>query len=453
MKGSAMKLNTRHALLPFALLMSSTACVLTELPQPTPSPLPTATPEPTPELMTPTPMPLPTSTPAPTPPPEPPVAFSPDATIQTVAGTGDPGTAPVEDLGLEYEGTHIYLGSDTGDYNGDGPALSSALSWPTGIASNRNGSYFIADHYNWVVREVDMRGELRTLPYYYYYFSNGHLEGDYLDGPGGVHVAPNGDVLVADTWGCTVLRIGADDVIQVVAGVPGACWDTITSGYDYPSELAASAVLGFPTGLAVDSMGNIYEAEYYAGLIRKITPEGFIFTVAGLGDSNVGELPIDALESNLIGPGGIAVDGQDNLLITDNFHHQILKLSPDGKIVRIAGVGSPGFTGDGGPALDANLNYPSGIKVRSDGVIFFTDMLNHRVRAIDLEGNIFTVAGNGHVSDPDMGIGTFSGDGSKAINAGLSQPYALDFDEFGNLLIADAMNNRIRRVTFPLITE
>jgi hypothetical protein len=191
-----------------------------------------------------------------------------------------------------------------------------------------------------------------------------------------------------------------------------------------------------PMGVAVDSAGNVYFAAGSA--VFRTTAAGTAILVAGMafqsGYSGDGGPATSALLRN---PRGIAVDASGAIYIADEEGNCVRKVASDGKISTVAGNGGFGFSGDGGPANIAVLNYPSRVAVDAGGNLYIADSGNYRIRKVALDGTISTVAGNGS--------GGFSGDGGPATNAEMG-PADIALDAAGNLYIADPGNNRIRRV-------
>jgi glucose/arabinose dehydrogenase len=142
-------------------------------------------------------------------------------------------------------------------------------------------------------------------------------------------------------------------------------------------------------------------------------------------------------------PLGLALDNEGRVLIAEGKDGRILRVQEDGTVVTVAGCGFGGFGGDGGNALEAFLSRPMGIVTDASGGIFFADQKNHRIRRIDINGTIETVAGNGQGF---MGLGTFGGDGGEALQASLNFPTKLAIGKDGSVFIADQMNARIRRL-------
>ena len=168
-------------------------------------------------------------------------------------------------------------------------------------------------------------------------------------------------------------------------------------------------------------------------------PTGIINTIAGTGSPGFSGDGGPATSAELDNPTSLALDAPGNLYICDQFNMRVRKVDTSGVITTIAGTSAAGFSGDGGPATSANLNYPGGMAIDSSGNIFFSDDSNYRVREISPAGIINTVAGNGTPA--------YSGDGSPATRASLNGEFGLAIDPSGDLLIADSQNNRIRVVT------
>ena len=203
---------------------------------------------------------------------------------------------------------------------------------------------------------------------------------------------------------------------------------------------ATATQLYFPYDVTLDGSGNLYIAVGGNNRIRKVDTAGIITTVAGNGEQGYGGDGGSATAAKLYFPQGVAVDGSDNLYIADTGNHRIRKVDADGIITTVAGNGARDFGGDGGSATAAKLHWPRGMAVDGSGNIYIADAGNHRIRKVDADGNISTVAGSG-----TMGYG---GDGGSATAAAtkLNFPYDVALDGSGNLYIADFNNYRIRRV-------
>ncbi|MGH2768211.1 MAG: hypothetical protein ACRDIF_04545, partial [Actinomycetota bacterium] len=224
---------------------------------------------------------------------------------------------------------------------------------------------------------------------------------------------------------------GASGFISTVAG-------TGSSGYSGDGGPAASARMKGPRTLAVDSEGNIFIADTMNHRIRKVDSSGIITTVAGTGSAGYSGDGGPATKARLYWPHDVAVDASGNLYIADSANQVIRKVDPSGIITTVAGTGSAGYSGDGGPATGAKLNEPRGGAVDAAGNIYISDRRNHRIRKVDSSGIITTVAGTGSAG--------YGGDGGPATAAKLDGARGVGLDGSGNIYIADTGNHRIRRV-------
>lgn len=204
-----------------------------------------------------------------------------------------------------------------------------------------------------------------------------------------------------------------------------------SSGNNGDGGIAINASIDYPVGGIFDKNGNYYFTLGTVGnSIRKISSDGIITTVAGeslAGYSGDGGLAINARLNN---PQGICIDTMGNIFIADAFNHRIRKIDvATGVISTIAGTGTSGFSGDGGSCSQANINSPGDIDFDKEGNLYFSDVVNNRIRKIEVSGIINSVAGNG--------VAGHSGDGGLAINGQLALPHGLYVDDTGNIFIAD----------------
>jgi hypothetical protein len=226
----------------------------------------------------------------------------------------------------------------------------------------------------------------------------------------------DGNFYFADVLNNLVRKVTPNGIINTVAG-------NGSSGFSGDGGQATLAMINSPGGIAIDSAGNLYISDTGNNRIRKVTPAGVISTVATTGNS----------------PAGMAFDGNGNLFIAFSGTHNVRKLTPGGTLSNVAGtILSAGFSGDGGLATLARLSKPLAVAVDASGNLFIADSGNNRIRKVDTAGVITTVAGNG-----SMG---FSGDGGLATSASLLVPQGVAVDAAGNLYISDMGNSRIRRV-------
>ncbi|MFT3792183.1 MAG: Ig-like domain repeat protein [Rudaea sp.] len=227
---------------------------------------------------------------------------------------------------------------------------------------------------------------------------------------------------------------------MLLAGIAPASAQTITTvaGGAVCDNASALAVSVAPGGAAVDAAGNLYVAALTSHAVCKIAPGGAISVVAGNGTAGFSGDGGAATSAQLNYPNHVALDGSGNLYIADSSNQRIRKVTPAGIISTIAGNGAPAFGGDGAAATAAQLNYPSGLAFDGSGNLYIADTVNHRIRRISA-GVISTVAGTGTAG--------YSGDGGAATAAQLNSPYGIALDGVGNVYVADRYNHRIRKIT------
>ncbi|MDQ3844991.1 MAG: gliding motility-associated C-terminal domain-containing protein [Bacteroidota bacterium] len=253
-----------------------------------------------------------------------------------------------------------------------------------------------------------------------------------LNDPSSVAVDAAGNVYIADLGNNVIRRVNSAGIISNFAG-------NATLGYSGDGGPAINAQLYHPNNIAMDKYGNIFFADQNAAVIRKIDAAGIITTVAGKqpqgysGDG--GPLAMARFGSF----SGLHVDNAGNLYISDGEYHVIRKVNPAGIVTTIAGNGTKGFSGDGGPATAAQFNRPYSVALDNAGNIYIPDHLNNRIRKIDPAGIISTYAGDG--------VGRYGGDGGQATGASLRYPNLCVVDAAGNLYVSDAGNVVIRKIT------
>lgn len=320
--------------------------------------------------------------------------------------------------------------SGLGRYAGDGgPAIRASLSRPFDVAVDAGGNLYIADTFNSSIRKVTPDGSISTVAG----TGNGGgfgnpAAGVTLSSPDGVSVDAAGNIYIADTGHNVVRKLTPAGVATTVAG-------TGAGGFGGDGGPAIAATLTFPGRAIVDAAGNLYISDTTNNRIRKVSASGIISTIAGLGPTGTfaGGFSGDggqAVQASINTPEGLAVDSSGALYFADNQNLRIRKISLDGSIATIAGSGTFKFSGDGGSAASASLHQPSSVAVDAAGGFFIADTLNHRVRKVTPDGRIVTVAGNGSAS--------FSGDGGTAISAGLGNPTGVTLDQRGNVYVAAA---------------
>lgn len=199
-----------------------------------------------------------------------------------------------------------------------------------------------------------------------------------------------------------------------------------------------------PTGVAVDSLGNLYIADASVGRVYKRSPDARLWTYAGGGASDKDGIP--ATDAALKSPMGLALDSSGSLYIADSGNQRIRKVTSSGTITTVAGTGTRGFSGDGGPALHADLDFPSGIAVGANGDLYIADTGNNRIRKLEPSR---AAAGGQYLISTFVGTGNggYNGDGIPAVSATLSAPLGIAFGPDGNLYVADSANSRVRIIT------
>jgi hypothetical protein len=206
---------------------------------------------------------------------------------------------------------------------------------------------------------------------------------------------------------------------------------------------ATAAALNMPPGVTVDGTNGVYIADAENHRIRLVAPDGTIRTVAGIGTPGATGDNGQATAAQLFSPLAIAMDGSGGFYIADTGNHRIRRVFANGIIVTVAGTGTPGFSGDGGFATAAQLQSPSGVAVDSQNSVYIADYGNHRIRKLSATGIVTTYAGTGTAA--------FSGDGGNATAAHLNGPWGVAVNSARDVFIADAFNHRIRRVIAPAI--
>jgi trimeric autotransporter adhesin len=326
-------------------------------------------------------------------------------------------------------------GNDPSGYSGDdGPANSADLAGPIGIAVDPRGNVYISDVQRNVVRKIS-NGIITTIAGN---GTSGH-SGDggpatsaQLAAPLAIAVDFSGNLYIADS-GTNQIREVSNGIITTIAG-NGA------KGYAGDNGPATSAQLSQPSGLAVDSAGNLYIADINNNVVRQVS-NGIITTIAGNGISGFAGDNGPATAAELRNPGGVAIDSFGNLYIADCSNNPIREVSK-GIITSVAGNGTNGFNGDG-VATSAELNSARGIAIDSSGNIYISDMFNNRIREIS-NGVIMTIAGNGTYG--------YSGDNGPATSAQLRDPEGVAVDSQGSVYIADSWNCLIRKISHGIIT-
>jgi len=205
------------------------------------------------------------------------------------------------------------------------------------------------------------------------------------------------------------------------------------------SGKATQTEISLVDGITLDKKGNMYITMREHNIISRIDTKGMMTRYAGSGESGFSGDGGPAIKANFKTPAGLAFDPEGNLYIADRENHRVRKLDTSGNISTFAGIGKAGFSGDGGPAVRAKLNLPSGLAADEKGNLYISDRSNDRIRVVDKKGVIRTYAGTG--------VAGFQGDAGPALKAQLDKPFGIALDEAENLYIADRNNNRVRKVS------
>ncbi|MBV8729572.1 MAG: hypothetical protein JO336_07165, partial [Acidobacteriia bacterium] len=443
---------------------------------------------------------------------------TPNGNITTVAGNGTPG--------------------NSGDA---GPATQAQLHGPSGVAVDSSGDVYIADSGNNTIRIATSDGNINTFAgdgYANFYPAANQVEtptrGE-LHNPQDVGTGPNGGIYIVDT-GNSYIRLVVNGAISAIAGSgavgfagDGGAANAVTTtggggvglydpeaiafdsagnyyladagnsrirkidtksiihtfagsgaiGFGGDGSPAVAAVFNFPTGIAIDSQGNMYIADSGNARIRKISSSGTVSTIAGNGTVSYSGDGGPATAAQLNGPQGVATDRKGNLFIADSQNavvrianaagissvgggsfqlprgiatdqggnayvadslaNRVWRVGTDGSVTAFAGSGTRGYAGDGGAGPSSQLNAPTAVAVDSSGNVYIDDFGNNRIREVAANGTINTVAGNGSQG--------YSGDGGPATGASINQALGIAVDSAGNLYITDSGNNVIREVT------
>jgi hypothetical protein len=358
-----------------------------------------------------------------------PPAGADSGTITTVAGKSPPG------------------------YSGDGgPARDAQMNEPRMLTFDGAGTMYIVDTFNQVVRRVGTDGVITTVAGHsggYVPRNDSDCKADFhgdggpatqatLSCPHSAAVAANGDLYIADSANHAIRKI--DHVTHVITTVVGQGGHNGSSGDGGP---ATEAKIDGPKGVLFDRDWDMIITDSGNDKIRRVdAATGIITTIAGTGITGESGDGGPATKANLTEPRTMALAADGSLLFTEPRVNRIRRVDLSGIITTFAGTGKAGFSGDGGPATRAQLNFNRGVAVDGAGTVWIADSLNQRIRKVDAAGIITTAAGSGKTcyTTPDNSCG----DGGPATTAGFATPRALEFDEAGNLYVADTFNSRIR---------
>ncbi len=312
----------------------------------------------------------------------------------------------------------------------DGTGSVARFSGPAGVAVDSAGNVYVAEIGNYTVRKIAPGGAVSTLAGLA--GSQGCLDGTGSEArfhfPLGVAVDSSGNLYVADTFSYTIRKITPGGVVSTLAGLAGS-----TGSYD---GIGSIARFKEPFGVAVDSGGNVYVADWSAGTIRKITPGGVVSTLAGVAGS-YGTNDGPASVARLHAPYGVAVDGAGNVYFTESYYSTLRKITPGGVVSTLAGSAGNRGTNDGAGA-NARFWGPNGVAVDKFGYIYVADRDFSIIRKVTPAGVVSTLAGwAGH-------SGTNDGTG---LSAQFNSPDGVAVDSNGNVYVGDRGNSTIRQIT------
>lgn len=367
--------------------------------------------------------------------------ISPDG-LETVAGTGELGEAA------------------------DGLALYVQFNHPTNVAFDADGTMLIAAWHNSLVKRLDFDSgfvaNVAGTGARSFGGDGGPANSAALDLPSAVVVNADGDVIIADQANFRLRRVNAAGIIDTIAG-------TGVRGYTGDGGPATEARLSSPIGQAappaaridIDSHDRIFIADTGNHVVRVIDSDGIIQTIAGTGEPGYSGDGSSATFATFNTPSDVAVGPNGIIYIADTQNHVVRRIRPNGTIDTLAGTGSRGFGGDGGPALTAQLDRPYGIEVAPNGDVYIADTHNHRVRKVsaqpgpppptpeptpppeiipctDVVGSICTWGGTGETG--------FNGDGKHRLESALYWPFDMEFLPNGRRIVLDWNNHRVREV-------
>ncbi|MEE3121924.1 MAG: NHL repeat-containing protein [SAR324 cluster bacterium] len=319
-------------------------------------------------------------------------------------------------------------GSGTsGSSNGQGEAA--GFNRPTGVVVDSSGSVFVVDNHNHVIRRIDSSGNVTTLAGTAGRagFTDAQGTEARFNKPSSAAVDSLGNIYVADIDNHLIRKIDSSGNVTTLAGTAGSSGSENGKGIE--------ARFNKPSGVAVDSSGNVYVADRSNHLIRRIDLSGNVTTLAGKAGS-AGSTNGQGTSATFNQPSDVAVDSSGSVYVVDLDNHLIRKIDSSGNVTTLAGkVGSAGSTN--GQGTSATFNQPTGLAVDSSGSVYVADYNNHLIRRIDSSGNVITLAGSGSAGFAD-------GQGSAAK---FNFPTGVAADSSGNVYVADFDNHRIRKLS------
>ena len=310
----------------------------------------------------------------------------------------------------------------------DGAALKARFNWPTGVAVAPDGTVFVADYSNKLLREISVKGQVSTFA--------GDLRGGFADatgasalfrGPDNIAFDDDGNLIVGDADNFRVRMISPEGVVSTIAGSGRAI---LMDGE------ASTAAFAYPTGVDVDKDGTIYVADRRTHTVRKIFEvEGKLFVKTIGGNGIPGFANGHGIKTNFREPVSVAVGDDGSVFVSDSGNNAIRKIDKDGVITTLAGGSMPGYRDAAGTR--ALFAWPTGITMDGQGGVFVCDSKNNKIRRVTAKGVVTTVAGK-------LQAGSTDGPG---LRASFNFPTGIALDRSGNIYVADSGNNKIRKIT------
>jgi len=302
----------------------------------------------------------------------------------------------------------------------DGTGAAAQFNAPRGVAVDASGNVYVGDAWNFLIRKVSPTGVVTTLAGSTMGYADGTGAAAQFNVPRGVAVDASGNVYVADEWDHLIRKVSPTGVVTTLAG----------STIGYADGTGAAAQFKFPAGVAVDASGNVYVADTGNALIRKVSPTGVVTTLAG---STMGYADGTGAAAQFRVPEGVAVDASGNVYVADTGNALIRKVSPTGVVTTLAGS-TMGYADGTGAA--AKFNVPRGVAVDASGNVYVADSQNHLIRKVSPTGVVTTLAGS------KKGFADGTGAAAQFI-----VPEGVAVDASGNVYVADTYGRRIRKIT------
>ncbi|MCS5645083.1 MAG: hypothetical protein NZ838_03090, partial [Candidatus Marinimicrobia bacterium] len=327
-------------------------------------------------------------------------SISSHVTVSTFAGSGEDGSA-------------------------DGTGTAASFNGPSDFARDGSGNLFVADLRNDLIRKITPAGVVTTFAGS---GTGGSADGTgtaaSFDGPSGLAMDGSGNLFVVDYYNDLIRKITPSGVVTTFAG-------SGTAGSADGTGTAAS--FSYPWGIAIDNNDNLFIADYYNNLIRKITPSGVVTTFAGSGTA--GSVDGTGTAAYLSGPTGLSFDSNGNLFVAEFGGNKIRKITPSGVVTTFAGRGSAGSVD--GTGTDASFDYPIGITIDNNDNMYIADAYNYKIRKITSAGIVTTLAGSGTSGSAD----------GAAATATFKLPYGLEMSENNVIIyVADFADHIIRKI-------